>query len=342
MNERPNLFKYATSELSQDAVICYLLEWAKPEYKTINNNCHTIGKKLLDSFFDKYEERQKPNLYSSIEIYRQVHRIDILCIVNNTFYIIIEDKTNTSHHSGQLEKYFEAVNKKRQINEENILRIYYKSGEEYDKEALHDYKLFSKIDILEVLKEETQNQIIIDYKGYISKLNNTSNYKNLPFDKWETNTWISFVSDLKNKSGEIRTNLSDLVELGDQITHGRGGNKGVYFNRKIINKDNIMFYLRISFEKKRIEFKLQQIDNGTIITKEMTNKYFNLINEKLSTEIKKSKAPSSKKPPKTKTIATVNQLVIHMDVNHLIDLEKTANFIERVINIHNEIVAGNF
>ena len=28
---KPNLFKYATSELSQDAFICWLLEWAKPQ-----------------------------------------------------------------------------------------------------------------------------------------------------------------------------------------------------------------------------------------------------------------------------------------------------------------------
>lgn len=338
MSQKPNLFKYATSELSQDAVICYMLEWAKPEFKSIDYICHSIGIRLLNAFFGKYENKQKPDFYNTIKIYRQVHRIDILCIINNTFYIIIEDKTNTSHHNGQLKKYFEAVNKKRQISEENILRIYYKSGEEYDKEALHEYKLFSKIDILEVLKEETQNQIIIDYKEYISKLNNTSNYKNLPFDQWRINTWIAFVSDLKNKSSEISTNLSSLVELGNQITHGKGGNKGVYFNRKIISKDNIIFYLRISFEKKRIEFKLEQIDGGAIINKEIMNKYYNFINKKISMEIKKSRTPNSKNTPKTKTIATINQPVIHTYADKLIDMEKTVTFFERIINIHNEIV----
>jgi hypothetical protein len=28
---KPNIFNYATSELSQDAIICYILEWAKIE-----------------------------------------------------------------------------------------------------------------------------------------------------------------------------------------------------------------------------------------------------------------------------------------------------------------------
>ena len=35
---KPNLFNYATSELSQDAIICYILEWAKIESKEINEN----------------------------------------------------------------------------------------------------------------------------------------------------------------------------------------------------------------------------------------------------------------------------------------------------------------
>jgi len=33
---KPNLFNYATSELSQDAMICYMLEWAKEDYKKID------------------------------------------------------------------------------------------------------------------------------------------------------------------------------------------------------------------------------------------------------------------------------------------------------------------
>jgi hypothetical protein len=32
---KPNIFKYATSELSQDAFICWLLAWAKDENKSL-------------------------------------------------------------------------------------------------------------------------------------------------------------------------------------------------------------------------------------------------------------------------------------------------------------------
>lgn len=33
MDKRPNLFSHGTSELSQDAFICWLAEWANPIYK---------------------------------------------------------------------------------------------------------------------------------------------------------------------------------------------------------------------------------------------------------------------------------------------------------------------
>jgi hypothetical protein len=37
---RPNLFSYATSELSQDAFICWLLSWASLEYKDVDGQLH--------------------------------------------------------------------------------------------------------------------------------------------------------------------------------------------------------------------------------------------------------------------------------------------------------------
>ena len=30
---KPNIFKFGTSESTQDAFICWLLEWAKPDLK---------------------------------------------------------------------------------------------------------------------------------------------------------------------------------------------------------------------------------------------------------------------------------------------------------------------
>ena len=79
----PNLFKYATSELSQDAIICYLLEWAKEEHKENDVQLHILATNFLDSLFEKFKDIHKPEKYKKIEIKKQYKHIDILCIVND-------------------------------------------------------------------------------------------------------------------------------------------------------------------------------------------------------------------------------------------------------------------
>ena len=50
----PNLFRYASSELSQDAIICYIIEWAKSENKGHNTKLHNLAIEFLNSLFDKW------------------------------------------------------------------------------------------------------------------------------------------------------------------------------------------------------------------------------------------------------------------------------------------------
>jgi len=108
---KPNLFKYATSELSQDAMICWLLEWARLENRESDQELHQVGKLFLDSLFNKFNDIQTPSQYDTIEIRKQYKDIDVFCIVNSKYAIIIEDKTNTRNHSGQLEKYLTDIEK---------------------------------------------------------------------------------------------------------------------------------------------------------------------------------------------------------------------------------------
>ncbi len=51
---KPNLFSYATSELSQDAFLCWLMNWASHEFSEINPPLHDIGKKFIDAIFRKH------------------------------------------------------------------------------------------------------------------------------------------------------------------------------------------------------------------------------------------------------------------------------------------------
>ena len=59
---KPNLFTYATSELSQDAMICWLLAWADPNNSS-NMQMYHIGVAFLNSLFEKFAEVQAPSVY---------------------------------------------------------------------------------------------------------------------------------------------------------------------------------------------------------------------------------------------------------------------------------------
>jgi len=330
----PNLFKYATKELSQDALICYMLEWADDKFKDQNIKSHEVGVKLLDAFFAKYKDIVKPENYT-VEIKRQYKDIDVLCIINEEYYIIIEDKTNTSHHDNQLDKYYNLIYKDLKIDSKNILCIYYKSGEEYNLSQLNsqtdtdtyidwEYKLFSKKDILNVLDMELDNQILIDYKSYITNLERESDYKQLNIKEWTTNTWICFVRDLKE----------DGLNLGNNITHGRGANKGIYFQYTVITSDKIGFYLRISFEKKKIEFKLE--NEGNEPTKELVSKYYGYLKQFNNENIKIQRGRSSSSKG-TITLCSTEDIFLITN-NGLIDFDKTKDFIQQTINIHSNIM----
>ncbi|MYD32112.1 MAG: hypothetical protein F4X01_11115 [Nitrospira sp. SB0661_bin_20] len=52
--ERPNLFSYATSELSQDAFICWLLEWSLPQYRQTDTKLHECAVNFIRKLFEKH------------------------------------------------------------------------------------------------------------------------------------------------------------------------------------------------------------------------------------------------------------------------------------------------
>src|SRR3989304_5901938 len=128
--KKQNLFNYATSELSQDAFICWLLSWGEPEASSLDSDLHGLSHKLLQAFFDKHS-RKFPDRIESIDIRKQYQNIDILVIVNNSIAIPIEDKIHSREHSDQLSRYLKALKDER-YSEENLLPIYLQTGEQGD------------------------------------------------------------------------------------------------------------------------------------------------------------------------------------------------------------------
>ena len=104
MGDRPNIFKYATKELSQDAMICWFLACLESKdefYKA-------IGMEFAEFILkNKGTKAENICLYDNT-IWPQFRKMDVfsvLCVGDKVIPLIFEDKTDTYLHSEQMKRY---------------------------------------------------------------------------------------------------------------------------------------------------------------------------------------------------------------------------------------------
>ncbi len=177
MCNQPNIFKFATSELSQDAFICWLVSHVNYLEDMKLNKCakdfvallHNIRHKDTPITGDDVKEiKELKQQYFHTDVYFQA----IINISNKDYVIsfIIEDKMYTSHHSDQLKKYKNQINGDN-IEEDEIIGIYFKTGYIYpeDEEAKtkYDYEILDYEKLHDFLKKYQIDNLIFDsYKKY--------------------------------------------------------------------------------------------------------------------------------------------------------------------------------
>ena len=199
--KKQNLFNYATSELSQDAFICWLLSWGEPEASSLDSDLHGLSHKLLQAFFDKHS-RKFPDRIESIDIRKQYQNIDILLIVNNSIAIPIEDKIHSREHSDQLSRYLKALKDER-YSEENLLPIYLQTGEQGDYKRVTEagFIPFLRQEMLNILKAEAHtNNILSDYVEFLEDIEKrVQSFKSLQLEEWDWYSWTGFYKYLQEK-----------------------------------------------------------------------------------------------------------------------------------------------
>jgi len=122
---RPNLFKLATKELSQDAFIAWLLQWANPSCDEDDPNLHLAAKNFLCELISM--QGTPPSEIKQVEAGRQWENIDVWANVNKSHLIIIEDKVGTGPHSNQLSRYRATAENWCKENEYKLICIYIKT-----------------------------------------------------------------------------------------------------------------------------------------------------------------------------------------------------------------------
>ena len=202
LSMKPNLFHWATSELSQDAFFCWLFSWAAPEYAETNKALHDTAVRFIHQLTEHSISEIK-----QVSIHRQHKHIDILVEINGQYGILIEDKVHTKEHSKQLERYPKELKDK--FDKDHLFLVYLKTGDQSDYQSVvnQNYKAFLRKDILEILnygiKQGITNAIFIDFYEHLNRLEDAVNsYQALPLDKWDQYSWIGFYMHLQQLLGE--------------------------------------------------------------------------------------------------------------------------------------------
>jgi hypothetical protein len=200
---RPNLFHFATSELSQDAFLCWLLEWANPKYCNVDPGLHQCGANLIRLIFELHAKRPPDNI-ATVEVLKQQSRIDVLCIVNGEYAIIIEDKTTTSEHGDQLTRYAEAV-KSDGFVASHILPVFFKTHEQSGFSNVEEagYKVLSRGQLLALFRScGSANDILADYRAELEALDASfENFVRIPVADWNWQSWQGFYQRLQRELG---------------------------------------------------------------------------------------------------------------------------------------------
>lgn len=177
-----NIFEYATKELSQDAFLCWSINWIT---EGENHPLYKYGKEILDLFLGN----EKLEKYNNVKVYTQYAHIDILVlfkdIKGDSHALIIEDKTNTSEHKNQMLRYKEKIAQNissdynlKEYKNPQIHLVYIKTGIMYDVDIRMTGKGAVVIDIDALLKVVSryaalnESEILSNFHSYIQNIKN--------------------------------------------------------------------------------------------------------------------------------------------------------------------------
>lgn len=314
---KPNIFKYATKELSQDAFIFWLLDHANPIYENVDKEIKTCALNLIEFFFN-LENKKMPETINKFELRKQEKSIDIVLYLNE-FMIVIEDKVNTNSHSNQLFRYKSYAENK--MGKANVLAIYFKTYDQsnYKKEEDDGFKVFHRQDLLKLLdKTVTDNDIILDFKSHIFSIEEeVSNFQIK--EAWNHQNWTGFFKYLQKE-----LNAGDWGYVPNQ----NGGFMGYWW----------------AFNKNELCTQYLQLQEDDLVLKinsksEKYDKKFRNLCYKHYLEKAKQAEISFNKPIRfgvgeTMTILTTKYIVRDKDSN-LINIEKTKENIVLYTNFIN-------
>jgi len=190
---KPNLFDFATKELSQDAFLSWFLQWADPSCATTNESLHKAARQFAIELLSL--QSTPPMAINRVKVVRQWGNIDIWVEVNDSHLVIIEDKVGTGQHSGQLARYH-AIGQEwcRERNCE-LVCVYLKtqsdSARRLKQIEQEKFAFYSRRKLLAFLEAiEAQSDIYTDFRDRLRNWENSeSGFAEKPIGEWDGNDW---------------------------------------------------------------------------------------------------------------------------------------------------------
>lgn len=318
---RPNLFQFATGELSQDAFICWSLAWGQQSEDEVMQQ---YGLSLLNAMLETHQYNvQDLERITIIDVKNQVSSIDVLVkfkLDEQEFELIIEDKTNTMMHSNQIKRYFDQ--RMKQSPDKVILGIYYKTCFIFDDEEInleelrknnYPVKSFDKEKILQSMSQylnTTDSDVFHDYYDYIKRM--LKHEKEILYNVHSSHIRV-LEKSLSTQMGQVEVMKSIFGNV--DVSRGRSyGKPWVHYAFKKGNyKDSLPDRLFYRIDKKK---------NGYYIS---LRQY-----RDLKKEAKRNGQANSLVELKIEKLARLNKLIkIFEEVMDEIKLEYLEEYIER-------------
>ena len=199
-NGIPNIFDFATSELSQDALFAWLIQWADPKYKDKDLAMFNLAQSFVRMLLGDSNYPIK-----SINVGRQWKSIDVWVEINDDTFLVIEDKTNTSIHDNQLERYKSTVEEEYEGRRTKQYFAYVKTGNEplsvIKNIEKAGYRTISRIDLIHCIEAYSGNNTIIpSYLEFLYGIElETQSFRQLPVNDWGWYAWQGFYKELEQK-----------------------------------------------------------------------------------------------------------------------------------------------
>lgn len=319
--KRPNLFSFATSELSQDAFICWLLSWADDINKEYRSSAHFAGRRLINEIYSKSKMEMPSSM--SVEVVRQYHGIDIMCILNNNTAIIIEDKVHSSEHGDQLERYRRVAAD--QLKVEKIIPVFIKTGDQCDYSGVEDQRYIAIIRedllrILETVDNDCESSEVLDcFTEHLKNMDDKVNgFQDKPVDQWDWDSWIGFYKYLIEERGRVDGRY-------DYVPNPRGGFLGFWWHWHK-DENNIKVYLQL--EQNKFCFKVEVLDEDKARKKGLRDQWSKDLVTDCSENVLQIKRPQRLGFGKYMTVAIVDHKFPVVSDNGLIDIERSVALIE--------------